>query len=155
MNWTTFWAIGLTIGCLGCGRHGDPGGGHAHTHVPPHGGVGVELGNHEFNLELVLDRAGGQIEAYVLDAHMEEFVRIPAESIPIRLKAGGEERPLALLPVAAAATGEKVGDTSHFRAQTDWLRSTNAWDGVLIDLTVRGKRYTNVAFRIQTPAPAQ
>jgi hypothetical protein len=44
------------------------------------------------------------------------------------------------------ATGEKIGDTSMFEAQADWLKAVKAFDAVLPQIEVRGTTYTNVEF---------
>ena len=56
--------------------HGSSGG--HHVHVAPHGGQLLEVGEHGsgFNLELLL-HPDGFLKIYVLDAHAENFVRIP------------------------------------------------------------------------------
>jgi hypothetical protein len=46
---------------------------HGHVHTAPHGGLLVEVGDHQFNVELVIDREIGRIAAYVLDGHAENF----------------------------------------------------------------------------------
>ena len=82
----------------------------------PHGGQLVEVGEHGsgYNLELVL-HPDGFLQIYVLDAHAENFVRIPAPSIEIEiLVEGNASRTLLCEPVADTATGETVGNTSLF-----------------------------------------
>jgi hypothetical protein len=48
--------------------------------------------------------------------------------------------------IANSATGEKVGSTSLFEAQADWLKTNNTFDAVLQPIKVEGTVYTNVAF---------
>jgi hypothetical protein len=120
----------------------------AHVHFPPHGGTSVELGEHEFQLELVVDRTAGKIQAYMLDAHMENFVRINAEFFEVHANASGAEHVLTFRPVASTATGERAGDTSLFEVQADWIRTADSITGVLKELTIRGKKFTNIAFAI-------
>jgi hypothetical protein len=119
---------------------------HKHEHKPPHGGAPVELGEEEYHVEFVLDAAAGKLQAFVLDGEMENFVRIAAPSLEVTAKIPGKEENVVLLPVANNATGEKVGDTSLFEAQADWLKTTPAFDAVLKEITVRTRTYTNVAF---------
>jgi len=87
----------------------------AHVHTAPHGGVLLELGNHAHNLELV-SRPGG-FDLYVLDAHATNFVRIAAPALPASAVAGGRIIPLAFVAQANPATGERIGQTSHFAAE--------------------------------------
>ena len=65
-------------------HHGE--GGSKHVHIAPHGGDLVEVGEHGsgFNLELLL-HPDGFLQIYVLDAHAENFLRIPAPSIMITI----------------------------------------------------------------------
>ena len=131
-----------------CGPSGDAGVGSSaeHRHEPPHGGTGVVLGNEEHHLEFVLDAAAGKMQAYVLSAHMENFVRISAESLAVTVKLPDREETLSFKPVANSTTGETVGDTSMFDAHADWLKTQKTFDAVLKEITIKGKTYGNVAF---------
>ena len=119
---------------------------HKHEHHPPHGGAPVELGEEEYHVELVRDVTAGKLQAFVLDGELENFVRIAAPSLEVDAQVSGRPETLVLAAVANNATGEKVGDSSLFEAQADWLKTTPKFDGVLKEITVRGKTYTNVAF---------
>jgi len=118
-----------------------------HEHKPPHRGTPVELGEEENHVEFVLDAPQGKLQAFVMDGELENFVRIPAEALEITAQVAGHPETLIMRAVANNATGEKVGDTSLFEAQADWLKSTPNFEGVLKEITVRGKTYTNIAFR--------
>ncbi len=113
--------------------------------MPPHGGTPVALGE-DYRLELVRDADTGTLSAYVLDDEMEEFIRVPARSLTIVARVGGEDRPLVLAAVANSATGETVGGTSLFQAQADWLKTAASFDGTLEALTVRGSAFTGIRF---------
>ncbi len=119
---------------------------HKHEHHPPHGGTPVVLGDEEYHVELVLDAAAGKLQAFVLDGEMENFVRVPAESINIDAQISGREEKLSLRAVPNTATGEKVGDTSLFETQADWLKTTPTFDAALMEIVVHGKKYSNVRF---------
>ena len=119
---------------------------HKHEHKPPHGGTPVELGNEEYHVELVLEAASGRLKAYVMDGELENFVRIPAESFEITARFPGKEEALTFKAVRNNATGEKIGDTSLFEAEADWLKTTTTFDAVIKMLAVRGKEYRNIAF---------
>lgn len=143
----------LCLGPWGCGEpHSDhsggshPAGGHAHE--PKYGGILVELGNHEGNVEVVLDPAAGRLTLYVLDAHAENFVRLPVSSIAVVADAPGGPRTLNLQPVANTATGEKAGDTSQFEVVEEWLKTSPTLTGRIQELPVRSKTYRDVAFQI-------
>jgi hypothetical protein len=135
----------------GCSKPTDtassqPGAVHKHEHHPPHGGTPVVLGNEEYHVELVSDPAAGKLQAFVLDGEMENFIRVPDESIEIDAEVSGHPEKLKLQPVANSATGEKVGDTSQFETQADWLKTTTNFDAILKEIAVRGKTYSNVKF---------
>lgn len=127
------------------GAHDHVGHSH-HEHKPPHGGTPVELGDHEYHLELVRDAEAGKLQAYVMDAHLEFFVRIAAPSFAVAAQAEGREETLTFQPIANSATGETVGDTSLFEAQADWLKSATNFDVVLKEITIRTRTYTNISF---------
>jgi len=116
-----------------------------------HGGTAVELGSHEFQLDVALDSAVGKLSAWVMSAHMDSFVRIPAKSIEIAVQLPSGETILTLEPVANPATGEKPGDASLFEAQAGALKGVTGCDARLLQLAVRGKTYTNIAFRVGQP----
>jgi hypothetical protein len=120
-----------------------------HVHQAPHGGTLVELGQHTFNLEFVLDRAAGKLTAYVLDGHASNFVRIAAPSFDIVAFVGGERRPLTLRAVANTVTGETVGNTSQFEAQADWLKKTAEFPGSLPSIEVGGYKFEGVALYLR------
>ena len=97
---------------------------------------------------MVLDAATGKLTAYIMDAHAENFVRIPAESFEIIARLPAGETTLALKAVANAASGEKVGDTSQFEAQSDALKGVAGFDAELKQLVVRGKTYSKISFHV-------
>ena len=119
---------------------------HHHEHHPQHGGTPVELGEEANHVEIVVDAPSGKLQAYVLDGEMENFVRIAQPSLQIVAKVAGREETLMLHAVASNATGEKIGDTSLFETQADWLKNTPQFDAVLKEITVGGTTYTNVDF---------
>jgi len=144
----------LLAGCGGKDDHAghdhaghDHGHGHKHEHRPPHGGTAVVLGREAFHVELVRTAETGLLTCYVLDGHMESFIRIPAPSLALETTVSNRTSTLTLLPVANAATGEKAGDTSQFEAKADWLKTTPNFTGRIPTITVRGATFTNVTFR--------
>jgi len=137
-------ALALITGCGERERAASAG----HRHESPHGGTAVELGDHEAHLDVVLDAASGKLTAYVMDAHAENFVRIPAESFEIVAKLPAGETTLALKAVANAASGEKVGDTSQFEAQSGALKGVVGFDAELKQLVIRGRTYSKIPFHV-------
>lgn len=135
-----------------CGRHEHAPGNAAnaavrHEHHAPHGGTPVVLGEEAYHLELVLDAGRGVLRAYILDGHMENFIRCAAPSFEVVATVAGESRPLVFAPVGDPATGEKPGDTACFEATAGWLQTATKFDGVLTGLTIRGATFSAVAFR--------
>lgn len=131
---------------LGCGGDsGKSGSGGHHVHVAPHGGQLVEVGEHGsgYNLELVL-HPDGFLQIYVLDAHAENFVRIPAPSIEIEIPVeGNSSRTLLCEPVADTATGETVGNTSLFTS-TERISDLLPLQAVIPQLQLMEFVYENV-----------
>jgi len=115
---------------------------------PPHGGTPVSLGDGQFNLELVRDPATGTLQAYLLDGELEGYIRIRARELVLKVELEGRRRTLRLLPVADAATGETVGDTSLFQARADWLKGPAAIQGIIPEVAIRGRVFRSVSFRV-------
>jgi hypothetical protein len=137
--------VALAVGA-GCSKKSEKHAHGHHHHTAPHGGTLVELGDHQFNLELVRDAATGTLTAYVLDGHAENFVRISLPMLPITATVGGVPQPLSLMATANAATGETIGATSQFVAQADWLKTTGSFDVVIPMIEVRGTKFADVKF---------
>lgn len=126
---------------------------HGHTHTALHGGTLVEIGEHQFNVELLLDASAGKLTVWLLDAHAEHFVRSALPALEVTLQHNGAPRPLALLPVANAATGEIIGNTSQFEATADWLQGVGPLAGEFPRLDFRGAVFSAVKFMV-SPATA-
>ena len=143
----------LLFAAAGCAKKEAPahehGPGHAHT--APHGGVLVELGDHAAALELRFDAARGVLQAWVLDGHAENFVRIAQPRFEVEARSGETGRLLDFVAVADTMTGETVGDTALFEVEAEWLRAAKAFDGRVKAITVRGNTYRDVSFRYHEP----
>ncbi len=123
----------------------------SHEHRAPHGGSLVELGEEFAHVELVLDAASGQLSAYVLDGEAEEPVRVTQDRLALSLTPRGPgQHPIALelRAVANPLTGETIGDTSEFGGRSETLRGTQAFEGVLAELFVKGERFEAVPIRV-------
>jgi hypothetical protein len=105
----------------------------------------VALGN-DYKIEWVLDASTGQLDAYVLDDEMENYVRIAPPSFDVAVKLPSQEELLHFVAIANHATGEKVGSTALFEAQADWLKINKTFDAVLKEINVEGTVFTNVTF---------
>lgn len=140
-------SLGFFCGCERRSDHADGAGhNHTHQHTAPHGGILSEVGDHQFNVELVHDAATGTLTLYTLDAHAENFVRIAMPAIELSVAVGGQARALTLLPVANAATGETVGATSQYQVQAEWLKDVSSLTGTLVLLDFNGAKFTQVPF---------
>ncbi len=140
----------LLLGVTSCRDSGKQAGGSAdssgHVHTPPHGGTAVVLGSEDYHLEFVLDPTAGALVAYVLDGHMENFIRIAAPSFTVTARVAGKDGTLDFQAVASSATGEALGDTAQFAAQAEWLKQTQEFDAVISTIAIRGRTFTNVMF---------
>lgn len=117
---------------------------HKHQHVPPHGGAVVVLGEELYHLEFVLDEESASLHCYVLDGHMENFIRIQDPKLILEVE---PNKTVVLTPVVRRATGESVGNTSHFSARLNWAKERKRFAAVLQEITIQGNRFENVAFR--------
>lgn len=142
-------AAAAALGMAGCRKddHDDHAtGGHGHGHEPKNGGQLVEIGKHQFNFELLADANAGKLTLWVLDAHAEDYVRIPAPTLTVKASVDGGEKLVVLNAVANAASGEKVGDTSQFEGSADWLKGAKGFSGTVQAVTLRGQSFGDVAF---------
>jgi len=142
----------LLVGLAACGGDGHhPGDGHdhgdgGHSHAAPHGGLLIELGDHEANVELLLDAEAGTLTLYALGPHAEEPVRLAAEGIDLTVTLAEGPVQLTLAPVARELTGETVGDTSEFSITDARLVGLSELAGTLPAIEVRGGSYSDLTF---------
>ena len=139
-----------------CKKHDD----HAHAteghgHQPKNGGQLVEVGKHQFNIEVLVDAPKGKVTAWILDAHAEDYVRIAAPELRMSAAIGPATQEVKLVAMANTASGEKVGDTSQFEGSADWLKSNASFHGTFHDVTLRGMAFGNVVFQYGKPSPAK
>jgi hypothetical protein len=166
MSATKPWALGkawalsiLAIVALGggaCSKQDE----HAHAseghgHQPKNGGQLLEVGKHQFNIEVLVDAPKGKVTAWILDAHAEDYVRVAAPTLRMSAAIGPATKEIQLAAVANAASGEKVGDTSQFEGSADWLKSNAPFNGTFHDVTIRGVAFGNVTFQHGKPSTAQ
>lgn len=120
--------------------------GHTHEHKAPHNGALVVLGDEFAHVEIVLDPADGKLTAYVLDGEAEKSVRVKQAELELKIALPGEPLTLALKAVASSLTGETVGDTSEFSAQSDKLKDVKSFDAEVVAITARGQAFNAVKF---------
>ncbi len=132
----------------GCGQevhvHSQASGGH--KHASPHGGVAVELGDHQFHLDFLHDPAAGTLTAWVMDAHAENFVRVALPALNVQVATDSQTNALALLPVANLSTGETTNETSQFRAEAPWLKDLRRFNGLIDTVEIRGRKFSGIRF---------
>lgn len=104
------------------------------------------LGDEAYHLEFVNDPETGTLNAYIIDGHMETFIRLTNTSLTLSVARGGTNETMELKALANNATGEKVGDSSHFAASAGWLKTATNFDATIPSIDIRGTVYTNVAF---------
>jgi hypothetical protein len=144
---TAFFALAAVM-LPGCGQQQNTSGNappHLHVAVPPHGGTPVPLGD-DYQIEWVLDAPAGKLQAYILDGEMENFVRITPPSFDVTAKLPDGEKALHLVAIPNSATGEKLGDSSLFEGQAEWLKTTKTFAAVIQKLDVKGTTFSNITF---------
>lgn len=120
---------------------------HEHEHHAPHNGTLVVFGDEFAHLELVLDSASGKLTAYALDGEAEYAVRLKQEAIEISVSVNDNNATLKLNAVDNPLTGEVVGDTSEFAAQSDLLKGVKNFKGAITKIDIKGTEFNNVEFR--------
>ena len=81
---------------------------------------------------------------YVFDAHVENFIRISANSIDIEIPGADETgRSIICEPVADPITGETVGNTSLFTS-TERIRELLPLQGMIKKIEVMEFAYENI-----------
>ena len=126
------------------------------SHVAPHDGTLIALGDHVAHVELLLDAEDGTVRLYVLGATRKGRPdRRPGRS-PSTCRASVTHavtaEALVLHAVPSLLTGEQVGDTSEFAAAHPALVGAPGFAGRLRAITVRGVTFTDVAVSGATAA---
>jgi hypothetical protein len=93
----------------------------SHVHKAPHGGELIEIGDHQYNVELVL--ADGSLTAYVLGGHAEESIAIKQKTLVFDIEddEGGE---VGIKLEADPQEGDDDGLSSRFVAKADAVPDT-------------------------------
>ena len=142
-------ALLAAFALVACGEH-DHEHDHAahddHNHAPKYDGQLVELGDHEFQVELLLEPESGKLVAYLWDGHVERAVPATMKSLTVHATVGDEKVTLELTPVANPY-GDEAGKSSEYAGQSDKLKKIDHFDGELAAIEIAGKRFEAVAFR--------
>lgn len=107
---------------------------HHHHHEAPHGGHLIELGDHQYNAEVLLEGEPKQLVVYVLDAHAENSVAIESASITFTPEEG---EPIVL--EAQPQEDDAEGKASKFVASTS-LSDLEDLHGS-VQVTIEGTEY--------------
>ena len=83
-------------------------------------------------------------DSYILDAHAENFVRIEQESLQMNLS-DENTTSLILHAVADSATGETVGNTSHFKTKGT-VEKFLPLNGIIEMIEIGSKQYSAIEF---------
>ena len=145
----------FVVGCTehqhdeSCRSHGG-----LHVHKPLLGGQLMALGEHGsgYNMELLID-GNKCFSVYILDAHAENFVRIEQESLQVDLS-DENKTSLILHAVADSATGETVGNTSHFKTKGK-VENLLPIKGVIQMIEIGSKQYSEIDFAFPKETHAQ
>lgn len=108
----------------------------------PHGGTPVQVGEHEYHLELVNDRTEGKMTAYVLDEHAENPKVVAPTTFELIAQIDGEQKSLNFQPVPPE--GGVIG--SSFTASADWLKTATNFQAVIPSIQLGGKTFDNITF---------
>lgn len=120
-----------------------------HHHEAMHGGKLVELGGDHIFVEICLNANMGEIAIYINDC--TNPIRISQPTIELHAAVPGFSNAKHTFDMSIPArenplTGEKTGDSAEFRGRHEHLRELASLDGVIAEITVRGKKYENVKF---------
>lgn len=140
---------------LGCGNstesddHGhshDDGEAHSHdtSTAAPHGGTPVLIADDKFHLELVLDTSKSEIQAHVLDGHLEGYVPVTEMAFVIVATVDGEEQQLNFERKTSSSNPDTP--SSVFVARANWLESAEQFSGRIPLISLNGQEFNDVAF---------
>ncbi|MGV3773622.1 MAG: hypothetical protein ACO1QB_12020 [Verrucomicrobiales bacterium] len=108
----------------------------------PHGGAPVQIGPHDYHLELVNDPTEGKMTAYVLDDHAEKPKNVSPTTFEMLARFGGTEQRLTFQPLTNATSA----NISAFAASADWLKTATNFDGEIPTITLGGETFQNIKF---------
>jgi hypothetical protein len=113
---------------------------------PPHGGTPVQIGSHGFHLELVRDAEKSRFQAFVLDGHVEGYVKVPEKSFEMMATIGDQKQRLTFNRVPDSASGNPAEPSYTFEGSADWIKHATNFNAVFSSITLKGKTFTNVTF---------
>lgn len=105
----------------------------------------MQVGDHGFHLELVSDPIDGKMHAYVLDDHMEKYVKVSLTTFEIVAKTANQEQRLTFNAVTNPPSGSAT-NTSLFSASASNVASLTNFEGVIPRIILDGRTFENVTF---------
>jgi hypothetical protein len=127
-------------------RDSQRGGGDGHSHAPPHGGTPVVVEEHKYHLELVRDATTGLMQAYVLDDHLHDFIKVPETNFTMVANLGGQTERLEFQRVTNAMSPNPTDPSFQFEARADWVKGATNFEGSIPTITLKGQTFTNITF---------
>ena len=117
--------------------------GHAeHPEEGPRGGALIMMGDHEFHVEVVVDKETGNVSLYTLDAGAVDAITVANQEASLNMMVEGSPQQFAF--VAASQEEDPAGKTSRFELADQQLVAalkTEAVDTAELRLTKDGKQY--------------
>lgn len=142
--------VALALALVACGHDHEDGmhehGDQNHNHAPKYGGRLVELGEHEFQVELLHYPEDGRLEAYLWDGHVEVPVPTTQKGMQIKVSVGDMMIVVELAPATNPYAKEAEGKTAKFEGQHDKLKGLGEFEGELIEVSLADKTFKSIAF---------
>lgn len=113
----------------------------AHVHQAPHGGELIEIGDHQYNVELVLE--DGTLTAYVLGGHASKSVSIAQDTLDFDIE-GDDGDEVEVEMKADPQDGDEDGKSSRFVATGEAVPATlKSLEGVHghVHITIGGDEF--------------
>lgn len=135
---------------VGCGAPTAPTGksspttpAHQHPTKGPHGGPLVEWGDEDYHLEVVADKATGEVTVYVFGDHdaLHDWKAAAIDAKTLTLTVKSAEPPATVTLEAKPAKGDPAGKASVFVGKHDALKADKKLAGTVSGL-VGGKPYS-------------
>ena len=117
-----------------------------HDHAPKFGGRLVELGDHEFQVELVHNSETGALDAYIWDGHVEVPVLCAMTALQVRASVGEKDFTVVLGQAKNPYAKEPDGKASKYSGQHDALKGAHDFEGEIVEVSVADASFKDVAF---------
>ncbi|MGD9722646.1 MAG: hypothetical protein AB7O59_15040 [Pirellulales bacterium] len=117
--------------------HGDE----KHSHIGPHGGHLIELGQEAYHAELVHDEKTHQVTIYLLDGQVKKSVAISQPELTVNMLVAGSPRQFKLAAVPQAS--DSPPSASCFQAENEELCDALCEPGAKgrLNVSIQGKHF--------------